>query len=214
MRDVANTHKDVEMCEKLGISYGTLDNWKARDSIPLKRLKQIAKENNVSYAWLESGEGEKNAEAESKMMVNDIAVEYGSSSASIPVLDVKVSAGSGNNVDSIDDFSVSRRLSVDASLFHGGVEGIRAVQVDGHSMVPVLLPDSFVFFRETDSWSGDGLYVLVFRGVLMVKLVEADPKTGNLWVKSANKDYESWEYDPTEDQSTMQIVGRVVRVLL
>ena len=56
LRDIADTQKDVEMCERLGIKYGTLDNWKARDSIPPRRLKQIAKDNNVSYAWLETGE--------------------------------------------------------------------------------------------------------------------------------------------------------------
>jgi len=134
---------------------------------------------------------------------------------SVPVLNPKASAGGGNNIESIDVYESGKRLTVDPALFPVPVgKGIRAIQVDGYSMVPVLLPESWVFFDESREWSGDGLYVLVFRGVLMVKQVVADVKTGNLWIRSANPDYESWEYDPTEDQSTMRIVGRVVRVMM
>jgi len=132
----------------------------------------------------------------------------------VPVLSIKASAGGGNNVESVDEFVSGEVLGVDELLFPGGVDGIKAVRVDGMSMVPVLLPDSWVFFRESELWSGDGLYVLIFRGVLMVKLVEADPQSGNLWVKSANPQYQSWEYDPTQDQSSMKIVGRVVRAMV
>jgi phage repressor protein C with HTH and peptisase S24 domain/DNA-binding XRE family transcriptional regulator len=211
LRKLSGTYNDREMCEILGIEYGTLDNWKAIDRIPDKRLKEIADKFGVSTEWIYTGKG--NA---------DIAHEelraYGSdddmNEIRVPLLDVKASAGEGNHVDSVDAFGVSRKISMDMSLFPGGADGVSAIQVDGYSMVPVLLPDSYVFFRDTKSWSGDGLYVLVFRGVLMVKQVEADPKSGNLWVKSANADYESWEYDPTEDQSTMRIVGRVIRVMM
>ena len=91
---------------------------------------------------------------------------------------------------------------------------LRAVQADGYSMVPMLYPDSWVIFEESEVWSGDGLYVLIFRNVLMVKLVEADPATGALSIRSINPDYESWADDPTQDQSTMRIVGRVLRCVV
>jgi len=210
IRKLAGTYNDKEMSRIIGIKYGTLDNWKARDSIPEKRIVEIADKFGVPVEWIYTGKGKCD-------VVNEEIRSYGSRDAvsiEVPVLSIKASAGAGNNVESIDDFSVTKSLTVDGSLFPGGIDGIRAVQVDGHSMVPVLLPDSWVFFRDSEQWSGDGLYVLVFRGVLMVKLVEADPSTGNLWVKSANTDYKSWEYDPTQDQSTMRIVGRVVRVMM
>ena len=141
--------------------------------------------------------------------------DTGYGAVEIPVVSPKASAGGGNNVESIDVYESGRSLRVDPALFPVPPgRGIRAIRVDGHSMVPVLLPESWVFFEESGEWSGDGLYVLVFRNVLMVKLVEANPQTGRLWIKSANRDYESWEYDPTEDQSTMRIVGRVVRVMM
>jgi len=44
--------------------------------------------------------------------------------------------------------------------------------------------------------------------------VEADLEKGGLRIRSANPDYESWDYDPTEDQSSFRIVGRVRRVMM
>ncbi|WP_292663278.1 S24 family peptidase [Nitratifractor sp.] len=142
--------------------------------------------------------------------------KFGSpSTVSVPVLSATASAGGGNNVESIDLFESGKSLAVDREFFGGvSLERVRAIRVEGHSMVPVLLPGSWAFFEEGGGWSGDGLYVLIFRGVLMVKLVEANPATGGLRIRSANPDYESWDYDPTEDQSVFRIVGRVRRVMM
>ncbi len=134
---------------------------------------------------------------------------------SVPVLSATASAGGGSNVESIDVYESGENLAIDREFFGGvPVEKIRGIKVDGYSMVPVLLPGNWVFFEEGDRWEGDGLYVLVFRNVLMVKIVEANPENGNLRIRSANPDYETWEYDPTEDQSTFRIVGRVRRVMM
>jgi len=144
-------------------------------------------------------------------VVEEPRADYGRSS--IPVLSATASAGSGNNIESIDAWETRGSVRVDERMFPGGIDGVRAIEVDGQSMVPVVMPGAWVFCRQSREWNGDGLYVLVFRGVLMVKQVTADPATGHLWIRSANDDYPSWEYDPTEDQSTMRIVGRVIRVM-
>jgi len=152
-----------------------------------------------------------------KLVVQDQMSTYGAKrdSISIPVVSETASAGTGSNVESVDVFDTDKHLTLDLSLFKTPPRGkLRAIEVDGYSMIPVLLPQSWVIFEESKEWKGDGLYVLVFRGVLMVKQVEADPKTGNLWIKSANPQYDSWEYDPTQDQSTMKIVGRVLRCVI
>jgi len=201
--------KDTEMCDKMGWKYGTLDTWKARDKIPKARLYEVANKTGVPVEYFLENENDVS-------VVQEPGFGYlASKTIPVPVLSATASAGGGNNVESIDVYESSETLSVDRKLF-GSVklDKIRAIEVDGHSMVPVLLPGSIVFFEEGTSWEGDGLYVLVFRGVLMVKIVEANPENGNLRIKSANPDYESWEYDPTQDQSTFRIVGRVRRVMI
>lgn len=37
---------------------------------------------------------------------------------------------------------------------------IKAIRVDGYSMVPMLLPDSWVIFEERSEFKGDGLYII------------------------------------------------------
>jgi len=165
------------------------------------KLEKLLTESEIAYI-----KGEQSTD-----MVAEPAIEYGG--GTVPVLGVKVSAGGGNHIESIDSYETRGVLRVDERMFPGGIEGVRALEVEGESMIPMVMPGSWVFCRPVSEWGGDALYVLIFRGILMVKLVTADPATGHLWIRSANPAYESWEYDPTEDQSTMRIMGRVVRVL-
>ncbi|EAH7231943.1 Cro/Cl family transcriptional regulator [Campylobacter coli] len=43
LRYETNSKTDKEMCVKLNIPYGTLDTWKARKSIPTKKLYEFSK---------------------------------------------------------------------------------------------------------------------------------------------------------------------------
>lgn len=131
------------------------------------------------------------------------------------IVDTTASAGSSNHVEGIDVFTSGRTLSIDPTFFKTmPTAPLHAIQVDGYSMVPMLLPDSWVIFRDTNVYEGDGLYVLNFRNVLMVKLISVDPMTGHLKIKSINPDYESWEYDPENDQSVLRIFGKVLRCVI
>ena len=89
---------------------------------------------------------------------------------------------------------------------------MRIIQVDGYSMIPLLLPDSWVIFEESDVWRGDGLYVLNYDNELMVKLLQKLPN-GNLEIISANKDYKSFVIE-RDTQSVVRIVGKVLRSIL
>ena len=208
LKDILNVGTAKAVCEELDLNYRTWQTWMRRGEVPEDPLKNIAKKIGVDYHWL-SGETSSVAEP---------VAHYGAclpSTVSVPVLSATASAGGGNNVESIDVYESGRSLSVDREFFGGvSLERVRVIEVEGYSMVPVLLPGSWVFFEEGTGWSGDGLYVLIFRGVLMVKIVEANPATGQLRIRSANPDYESWDYDPTEDQSVFRIVGRVRRVMM
>jgi len=194
----------VKNKNQLAIAMGLSKNsvvsgWLSR-GVSQNAIDQTIKETGVTEEWLLTGKGEFKPKRET---------------ISIPVVSETASAGTGSNIESVDVFDTDKRLTLDLSLFKTPPKGkLHAVEVDGYSMVPVLLPSSWVIFEESKEWSGDGLYVLVFRGVLMVKQVEVNPKTGNLWIKSANPQYDSWEYDPTQDQSTMRIVGRVLRCVI
>lgn len=161
---------------------------------------------NLSPDWLLYGKGE--------MLDSALQLVSSESTLSIQKLTCKASAGAGNDISNIDVFDSGEVLHVDKSFFKvTPTKTVRAVQVDGYSMIPMLFPDSWVIFENGGKWSGDGLYVLNWRGELMVKLLQVDPR-GMLHIISANKDYQSWEADMEEDQSVFYIIGKVIRSVI
>ena len=117
-------------------------------------------------------------------------------------------------MEAIDVFDSGQRIYIDKALFKTPPKGkVRAMQVDGYSMVPMLFPDSWVLVDETKEFVGDGLYVINWNNVLMVKLLEVNLETGNLWVKSVNHEYDSWEIKE-EDQRPFEIYGKVLRCII
>lgn len=68
IRTTLGVKTDKQMCEKLGIAYGTLDNWKARKKIPQGRILEIANKINVKPEWLLIG-------LSNNTRTNDIACE-------------------------------------------------------------------------------------------------------------------------------------------
>lgn len=80
-------------------------------------------------------------------------------------------------------------------------------------MIPMLMPESIVIFdTQNNRFKGDGLYVLLWRNVMMVKLLQLTNK-GQLKIVSKNSDYESWEIDH-DDQSVFKILGKVVKIII
>lgn len=177
-----------------------------------KLTAEIAEDiaNNIAIDgwWLLTGKGQMlPSKVSNTPMSNDPSL------MNIQRVALKASAGSGNHLESIDKFEVVETMTVSRSLLKTQPNGaLRLISVDGHSMVPMLYPDSLVLFDEHPEWRGDGLYILNWRNELMVKLLQIDPR-GQLHIKSANKDYESWTVDP-DDQSVFHIVGKVLRIII
>lgn len=177
-----------------------------------KLTAEIAEDiaNNIAIDgwWLLTGKGQMlPSETSNIPMSNDPSL------MNIQRVSLKASAGAGNHLESIDKFEVVETMTVSRSLLKTQPNGaLRLISVDGHSMVPMLYPDSLVLFDEHPEWRGDGLYILNWRNELMVKLLQIDPR-GQLHIKSANKDYESWTVDP-DDQSVFNIVGKVLRIII
>ena len=86
------------------------------------------------------------------------------------------------------------------------------MQVDGYSMIPMIFPDSWVVFDDTTHFRGDWMYVINWRNVLMVKLLQVN-HDGMIRIVSVNKEYESYTVSP-DDQSVLRIFGKVLRTII
>ncbi len=133
----------------------------------------------------------------------------------IPKLDISASAGSGNELEGLECYESGQMLAIDKVFFKTIPMGnIKAIRVDGYSMVPMLLPDSWVIFEEGSEFKGDGLYIINYANQLMVKLLQLNPFDNILEIISVNKDYKSYQFHISETQELMLIKGRVLRAII
>jgi len=181
---------DKELREKLNVERPAMDKWINRNSIPdmaFKKFNQVCKsmqqKNDTDGYWIKK-------------------------------LNQKVGAGMSVDITEVDVIDEDERFFVPATFFKTIMknEKLRMAQVDGYSMVPMLHPDNWVIFEKTKEFKGDGLYVIMYNDNLMVKILQKTPR-GNLYIKSTNKDYESFELD--EDTcGSCQIVGKVIKCII
>ena len=185
-----NIKTDKELREKLGVERPAMDKWINRNSIPdaaFKKFDQVCKsmqkQSNVDGYWIKK-------------------------------INQKVGAGTSVDITEVDVIDEDDKFFVPATFFKTIMknEKLRMAQVDGYSMVPMLHPDNWVIFEKTKEFKGDGLYVIMYNDNLMVKILQKTPR-GNLYIKSTNKDYESFELD--EDTcGSCQIVGKVIKCII
>ncbi|EKM1493087.1 helix-turn-helix transcriptional regulator [Campylobacter coli] len=133
---------------------------------------------------------------------------------SIPKLNVSVSAGSGNELIGLEEYETGEMLELSKAFFKTTPKNVKAIKVDGYSMIPMLLPDSWVIFEEIHEYQGDGLYILNFDNQLMVKLLQLDPISKVLDIISVNKDYKSYSLDLKDSQVEIIIQGKVLRSII
>ncbi|MCR4942046.1 MAG: S24 family peptidase [Campylobacter sp.] len=132
----------------------------------------------------------------------------------IKKLNQKVGAGTSVDITAVDIIDENNKFFVPYSFFKTIMKNdkLRMAQVDGYSMVPMLHPDDWVIFEKTKEFRGDGLYIIMYNDNLMVKILQKTPR-GNLYIKSTNKDYESFELDE-DTQNSCYIIGKVIKCII
>ncbi|HDZ5092309.1 TPA: helix-turn-helix transcriptional regulator [Campylobacter jejuni] len=133
---------------------------------------------------------------------------------SIPKLNISASAGGGNELIGLEEYESGEMLELSKAFFKTTPKNVKAIKVDGYSMIPMLLPDSWVIFEEIHEYQGDGLYILNFDNQLMVKLLQLDPISKILDIISVNKDYKSYSIDLRDSQVEIIIQGKVLRSII
>lgn len=133
----------------------------------------------------------------------------------IPKLNLTAQAGGGNEVLDLECYESGEVLTIDKAFFKA-VPGnkLKAIRVEGYSMIPMLMPDSWVVFEDNRNYKGDGLYIINYAGQLMVKLLQLDPAQKILDIISVNKEYKSYSVALAESQAEVIIVGKVLRCII
>lgn len=184
-----------EVAVKLGYKRSTAATWRSRGLSNTAALKYNA--------------------VKSRDYVKEAAPVYNDDRiCRIPVLNVKASGGGEKRLENIEAFESDATLGIDKQLMKAAPsENLRALRLEDLSMAPMLMPDAWVIVEVGRDYDGDGLYVVNWRNVLMVKKIQLNLQTGRLEIVSENPDFERFDIDP-DDRSVVRIVGKVLRAIV
>jgi len=130
------------------------------------------------------------------------------------IANINVSAGSGYAIDCIDEYNDIDTLQISQYSIpnHYNIDNLRAIKVDGKSMLPTLIPDEYVIIDIAQKrYVGDGLYVVNYGGNLLVKRLQYIPSNGGtIEIISDNPEFKSYKIVMNDDQTSLYIIGRVV----
>lgn len=126
----------------------------------------------------------------------------------VPIMSAK--AGAGSTGPAHYEVYTQGELMIDRILFRvlPNLKNVRAIEVDGDSMRPTLNEGDFVIIEENSAFSGEGIYVLQYDGVLLVKRLQ--PDFDGIEILSDNPNYKTRKFNPSDDQSPFHIVGKVI----
>lgn len=198
--------KQKDINEDLGIKSGVTSGWKKRGGIGKMYLKEVADYLDVDTDYL-LGNQDEFRKIDSRVLDNNEATYP------IIVVNPSASAGTGSEIYGIEEFDSNDILHVAKELFKlPPSKKLRAIKVNGFSMMPMLPPDSWCVFNDDPIYRGEGLYIVNSGDMLLVKLVWKDDKNF-MHVDSVADGYPKLTINP-EDQTHWHIVGKVVRAVI
>ncbi|KFB88931.1 repressor [Serratia grimesii] len=134
-----------------------------------------------------------------------------SSNYRIEVLDVQASAGPGViNSEVVQTIRSIEYTDEHASMMFGGKQAsqVKMITVDGDSMAGTIeLGDAIFVDVSKDYFSGDGIYVFLYKNHLHVKRLQMLPD--HLLVHSDNSQYTDWAITE-ENEHKLKVIGRVL----
>lgn len=134
-----------------------------------------------------------------------------SSNFKIEVLDVQASAGPGViNSEVIQTIRSIEYTNDHALQMFGGKQAsqIKMITVDGDSMAGTIEVGDAIFVDVSkDYFTGDGIYVFLFKNHLHVKRLQMMPD--HLLVHSDNSEYADWAITE-ENEHKLKVIGRVL----
>ncbi|WP_172201640.1 LexA family transcriptional regulator [Campylobacter sp. RM16188] len=224
-----------DLSEKSGISISTIKKYEAGsvENFTYGNLKKIASAFNVTPSDFldeflsvnlsvnpkknvrQNQNAHKNLSVNPSNLKKSEIEQIQSDQIYIRQLSSSVGAGESVEINGIEIYDTDILVPFSQMLFKvrpKNTDHVRCMRVDGYSMIPMLYPDSWVIADVTAKFTGDGLYIVNYCNNFMVKLLQKSPN-GVLYIKSINKDYESYEIG-TDDEAEVSIIGKVLRCVI
>lgn len=191
-------------------SVSRYENGKGSQNMPFTFKKNLTNLfTNVELRYIETGEKSENIKSDQSKSTQ-ILIDT-EKFISVPIVSAKAS---GSPVGEICYDVVERgEISIAKMLFKTmpNIENVQAVEVIGNSMSPRINPGDYVIIDKMGHFDHDGVYVMQFDSMLLVKRLQVTTK--GIKIISDNRSYAEDLYDPEDDQRLMNIVGKVILVI-
>ena len=194
IKPILGVSSNIDLSEKLGISYNTLNSWIKRGQIPSKYINSIVQNEQLSYDFVMNGNG--SAHIEKKIEDKDvIAVSL-------------LHAGAGSGIYNYQSEEVL--LTLNKTIFKDlAGKPLTAVEVVGDSMEPVLRRGDYILITPPhgERRTEDGIYAIRIDGAIKIKALQFQ-LDGTIKIISYNQHYSPEIYDPAVSQVDFEIIGK------
>lgn len=205
-----NGLSQADLGEKIGTDDTAISRYEkgaGAQNLTFKFKQKLTKVfNNEEIHFIETGDRAKTDSPKSTESIIDT-----NKFISVPIVSAKAS---GSPVGEIHyDVEIKGEVSIAKMLFKTmpNINNIQAIEVIGNSMSPRINPGDYVIVDKKDNFDHDGVYVLQFDSMLLVKRLQVT--TRGIKIISDNRSYDEDVYDPNDDQRMMHIVGKVILVI-
>lgn len=212
--------RGMAIARALGVSSKAVSKWLNAESIPRQdKMYELAAFLGADVLWLQHGnEGvfsEESRESQHAAPLSEAPVFYlpqVETGFRIDVLDIEASAGPGSLISS-DVTETINHIVYDSQealeLFgHRPASSIKVITVTGDSMSGTIELGDYIFVDiAKDYFHGDGIYVFLYKGQLLVKRLQMTHDS--LLVRSDNPKYADWKICEDNEQH-LKIIGRVM----
>lgn len=212
--------RGMAIARALGVSSKAVSKWLNAESVPRQdKMYELAAFLGADVLWLQHGnEGtfaDESRESVSTYPASETASFYVARPEPgfrIDVLDIEASAGPGCIISS-DVTETINHIVYDnqeaLELFgHRPASTIKVITVTGDSMSGTIELGDYIFVDiAKDYFDGDGIYVFLYKGQLLVKRLQMTHDS--LLVRSDNPKYAEWSIGE-ENEQHLNIIGRVM----
>lgn len=216
LKKAMDIQSDNALAESLGISRGTLSNWKVRNSIDFGLVFSKCKQ--VSIDWLLSGEGE--------MLKSDKPLKTNQPTSTLendnlPTITYNPERGAPYyNVDflggfdlAFEDQTVNPEYNIDFRPFNK--RGVSWVNITGHSMEPKISHGDIIAIKECrleDVQYGE-IYAVVLDTLRVVKILRKSKDPSRMRYVSINENYDDQEYENSRILHIFEVLGNISRFM-
>lgn len=202
-------HTQASFAKELDIKSSTIDIERGKMRLPAHALVILMKQYKINPLWLFGESESMYTKVQKQEVLPKVIVMDSQDNENVVMVNAKAAAGYPSNLSNHNWYTALPAFNIPLPSFKG--VSIRAFQVEGYSMLPILKPDEWVFGKAVlhlESIKEGDVYVVVTHDSVLVKRV-FHQDASNLLLVSENKEYDKLVMPKNEVQELWHFASKM-----